>query len=75
MKKIFDGTISFFKISGCYLAVIFILLLKGIVLFFAMLYYLWCEFQYQVKCFRYPPPAGGMFGNMARGHKNKKNKG
>ncbi len=27
--------------------------------------------RYQVQCLRYPPPAGGMFGNMARRYKNK----
>jgi hypothetical protein len=28
--------------------------------------------RYQVQCLRYPPPPGGMYGNMARMYKNKR---
>ena len=44
----------------------------GIALIFAGIYHLWQFLRYQVQCLRYPPPPGGMYGNMARMYKNKR---
>lgn len=35
---------------------------------------LWEKWRYTAQCLRYPPPRGGMFGNMAREYKNRPNK-
>ena len=35
---------------------------------------LWKKWRYTAQCLRYPPPRGGMFGNMAREYKNRPNK-
>ena len=54
-----------------YIAGILFILLRGIALIFAGIYHLWQFLCYQVQCLRYPPPPGGMYGNMARKYKNK----
>ena len=54
-----------------YIAGILFILLRGIALIFAGIYHLWQFLRYQVQCLRYPPPPGGMYGNMARKYKNK----
>ena len=54
-----------------YIAGILFILLRGIALIFAGIYHLWQLLRYQVQCLRYPPPPGGMYGNMARKYKNK----
>ena len=54
-----------------YIAGILFILLRGIALIFAGIYHLWQLLRYQVQCLRYPPPPGGMYGNMARAYKNR----
>ena len=54
-----------------YIAGILFILLRGIALIFAGIYHLWQFLRYQVQCLRYPPPPGGMYGNMARVYKNR----
>jgi len=56
-----------------YIAGILFILLRGIALIFAGIYHLWQLLRYQVQCLRYPPPPGGMYGNMARAYKNRPN--
>ena len=48
------------------------LLFQGVAMIFAGIYHLWQLLRYQVQCLRYPPPPGGMYGNMARMYKNKR---
>ena len=48
------------------------LLFQGVAMIFAGIYHLWQLLCYQVQCLRYPPPPGGMYGNMARMYKNKR---
>ena len=59
------------KILFYYIAGILFILLRGIALIFAGIYHLWQLLRYQVQCLRYPPPPGGMYGNMARAYKNR----
>jgi hypothetical protein len=54
-----------------YFVAILFLLFQGICMIFAGVYRLWEYFRYQVQVLRYPPPPGGMYGNMARMYKNK----
>ena len=54
-----------------YIAGILFILLRGIALIFAGIYRLWEYLRYQVQCLRYPPPPGGMYGNMSRAYKNR----
>ena len=57
-----------------YFVAILFLLFQGICMVFAGIYHLWQLLRYQVQCLRYPPPPGGMYGNMARAYKNKDNR-
>ena len=61
-------TISYYLLGALFL------LFHGICMIFAGIYRLWEYFHYQVQCLRYPPPAGGMYSNMAKAHKNKDNR-
>ena len=54
-----------------YIAGIVFLFFQGICMIFAGIYHLWQHLRYQVQCLRYPPPPGGMYGNMARMYKSK----
>ena len=54
-----------------YFVAILFLLFQGFSMIFAGIYHLWQLLRYQVQCLRYPPPSGGMYGNMARKYKNK----
>ena len=54
-----------------YLVGVLFLLLQGVSMIFAVIYRLWHHLRYQVQCLRYPPPPGGMYGNMVRSYKNK----
>ena len=62
------------KTIGYYLLGALFLLFQGICMIFAGIYWLWEYFRYQVQVLRYPPPTGGMYGNMARAYKNKDNR-
>ena len=55
-----------------YIAGILFLIFQGIAMIFAGVYRLWEYFRYQVQVLHYPPPAGGMYGHMARMYKNKR---
>ena len=57
-----------------YIVGILFLLIQGVCMIFAGFYRLWKYFRYQVQVLRYPPPPGGMYGNMARAYKNKDNR-
>ena len=35
---------------------------------------LWEKWRYTAQCLRYPPPPGGMYGNMLRAYKDKQDK-
>ena len=54
-----------------YIAGILFLLFQGVCMIFFGVYRLWEYYRYQVQCLRYPPPPGGMYGNMARAYKNR----
>ena len=54
-----------------YFVAILFLLLQGFSMIFAGIYHLWQLLRYQVQCLSYPPPPGGMYGNMARTYKNR----
>ena len=56
----------FYVIAG-----ILFMLFRGGALIFAGIYHLWQLLRYQVQCLRYPPPPGGMYGNMKRAYKNR----
>ena len=59
------------KTIGYYLLGTLFLLFQGICMIFAGIYRLREYLRYQVQCLRYPPPPGGMYGNMVRVYKNK----
>ena len=59
------------KNIGYYFVAALFLLFQGIAMIFAGIYYLRQHLRYQVQCLRYPPPPGGMYGNMARRYKNR----
>ena len=54
-----------------YFVAILFLLFQGICMIFAVIYHLWQLLCYQVQCLHYPPPPGGMYGNMKRAYKNR----
>lgn len=60
------------KTIGYYLLGTLFLIFQGIAVIFAGIYHLLQQLRYQVQCLRYPPPPGGMYGNMARMYKNKR---
>ena len=72
--SIYNKTNLFLKTIGYYLAGLLLLFMQGITLLFLGVYRLWEYFRYQVQVLRYPPPTGGMYGNMARAYKNKDNR-
>ncbi len=57
------------------------LLLALVVMLFKAMFYLfvgipillWEKWCYTARCLRYPPPPGGMFGQMARHYKKQQN--
>ena len=68
-----------FTTIGYYLLALIVLPLEGI--FYLLLWIfigvplrLWEKWSYAAQCLRYPPPPGGMWGNMAREHRNRPNK-
>lgn len=68
MKELFI-TIGYFLMA----------LLEGILylvfwLFIGLPVRLWEKWRYAAQCLRYPPPPGGMYGNMARAYKNRPDK-
>ena len=57
---------------GYFLLVPFLLLLEGLLWLFIGIPLRLCEkWRYTAQCLRYPPPPGGMYGNMARAYKNR----
>ena len=57
---------------GYFLLAPFLLLLEGVLwLFIGIPLRLWEKWRYTAQCLRYPPPPGGMYGNMARAYKEK----
>ena len=54
-----------------YIAGTLFLIFQGIAVIFAGIFHLWQLLRYQVQCLSYPPPPGGMYGNMSRAYKNK----
>ena len=62
------------KNIGYYFVAALFLLLQGIAMIFAGIFHLWQLLRYQVQVLRYPPPPGGMYGNIARAYKNKDNR-
>ena len=73
-KNIFrQGKISLlFTLSGYYLLGMIFLILQGIAILLSCACRLAGYLQYSVQYLRYPPPPGGMYGNMARAYKNKR---
>ena len=59
------------KNIGYYFVAILFLLFQGVSMILAGIYHLWQLLRYQVQCLRYPPPPGGMYGNMARVYQNR----
>ena len=59
---------------GNYLLALGILFLEALFrLFIFIPYEFWEKWRYAAQCLRYPPPPGGMYGNMARAYKGKRN--
>ena len=57
---------------GYFLLAPFLLLLEGALwLFIGIPLRLWEKWRYTAQCLRYPPPSGGMYGNMAKAYKNR----
>ena len=57
---------------GYFLLALFLLLLEGLFrLFVGLPLWLWEKVRYAAQCLRWPPPPGGMYGNMARAYKEK----
>ena len=64
----------YFLQTVCYTVIVFMfLLLQGIAMIFIGLCRILEYFCYQLQVLRYPPPPGGMYGNMARVYKNRRN--
>ena len=64
----------YFLQTVCYTVIVFMfLLLQGIAMIFIGLYRVFEYFCYLLRVLRYPPPPGGMYGNMARVYKNRRN--
>lgn len=68
-----------FATAKYYLLALIVLPLEGI--FYLLLWIfigvplrLWEKWSYTAQCLRYPPPPGGMYGNMARAYKNRPDK-
>ena len=64
----------FVHIGHSLLALAILLLEMFLWTFFGLPYLLWTKWCYTVQCLRYPPPPGGMYGNMAREYKDRQNK-
>lgn len=64
----------FVHIGHSLLALVILLLEMLLWTFFGLPYLLWTKWRYTAQCLRYPPPPGGMYGNMVREYKNKQNK-
>ena len=59
---------------GNYLLALGILFLEALFwLFIFIPSELWEKWRYAAQCLRYPPPPGGLYGNMARAYKEKRN--
>lgn len=66
---------EFFTVIGYYLLALALLGLEALYwLVFGFPYLLWEKLSYEAQCLRYPPPPGGMWGNMAREYKNRPDK-
>lgn len=64
----------FVHIGHSLLALVILLLEMLLWTFFGLPYLLRTKWRYTVQCLRYPPPPGGMYGNMAREYKDRQNK-
>lgn len=64
----------FVHIGHSLLALVILLLEMLLWTFFGLPYLLWTKWRYTAQCLRYPPPPGGMYGNMAREYKDRQNK-
>ena len=64
----------FLLIEHSLLALVILFLEALLWVFFGLPYLLWTKWCYAVQCLHYPPPPGGMYGNMVREYKNKQNK-
>ncbi len=57
---------------GYFLLAPFLLLLEGMLwLFIGIPLWVLEKWRYTAQCLRYPPPPGGMYGNLARAYKNR----
>ena len=72
--KIHGKTSSFFKGVGYNIAAVVLLIVQGLVVILLGIFRVWRCFLNSVQQLRYPPPQGGMYGNMARVYKNKDNR-
>ena len=58
---------AFFIWGGYFLLALLLLLLEGLFrLFVGLPLWLWEKVRYAAQCLRWPPPPGGMYGEMAR---------
>lgn len=71
--KIHGKTSSFFKGVGYNIAAVVLLIVQGLVVILLGIFRVWRYFLNSVQQLRYPPPQGGMYGNMAKRLKNKSN--
>ena len=66
MKGFFCGTGYFL------LALVVLLFEAAFYVFIGLPVRLWEKWSYTAQCLRYPPPPGGMFGQMARHYGNRR---
>lgn len=62
---------SLFKNAGYNIAAAFLLIIQGLTMILLGLCRVWKCFRNSVQHLHYPPPHGGMYGNMAKRLKNK----
>ena len=63
-----------FSWIGYFLLASVILLIEAALYIFVVLpFRLWEKWRYTAQCLHYPPPPGGMFGQMAREYKHRRN--
>ena len=65
---------TFFCWIGYFLLALVMLLIEAALYIFAVLpFRLWEKWRYTAQCLCQPPPRGGMYGEMARHYKDRRN--
>ena len=69
--QIGNKTKLFFQTAAYNVAAVLLLPVQGLIVIFFGWCYLWRCFRRQVQYLQYPPPPGGMYGNMAKEYKKR----